>query len=84
MPSSKIAHSVTVIATADNCLLSRICNILTTMDILPVQLRAVADAAGNNVIVEIDVPPTSATKLDLLTRKLAQMVLVESVAIAGG
>lgn len=79
MSHRQLSYHLKVVADADPTLLSRVCGALTTLSIIPLNLQSRLDIDTNRVALEMVVVDASDRQVDLLQRKLVQMVQVESV-----
>lgn len=65
----------------DPCLLVRVCAAIATVGATPVRLLSTVDAERECVTMEIDLADATDRQLDLASRKLSQLVPVESVSV---
>jgi acetolactate synthase regulatory subunit len=81
MSHHQFSHRLQVVADADSTILTRICGLMTTLGLIPLSLEARLGVDSHSILVEIVLAGASPRQLDLLRRKLGQMIVVDSVVM---
>jgi hypothetical protein len=81
MSHHHVSHRLQVVADADTTVLTRICGLMSTLSLVPVSLEARLGVGSESILVEIVLDGASLHQLDLLRRKLGQMIVVDSVVM---